>query len=187
MKSNDATTNPFDKLPYEAGCILPETHRHYKGVYSWENLPNGTLTWVAKDKRWVDIAPYKVSAIPGGIYAVPKLQLPDVPKNPEPQLDILEEAIALIRGDRAASYGEANISFGRIAALWTSLLKHKLSEDQSVSSVDVARLMIAMKLSRSISSDKRDNWTDIAGYASLAAEIEATEGLKTNEQSSPHT
>jgi len=107
---------------------------------------------------------------------VPKLELPaPEPTHVNQPLDILEEAFDLIRGDRAASYGEAQESFQRIADLWTTLLRTKLKAMSKVSPADVARMMISMKLSRSITSHKRDNWTDIAGYASLAAEIEASE------------
>jgi hypothetical protein len=86
---------------------------------------------------------------------------------------ILQEADKIINGDRQQDYGSAEQSFGRIAELWTTLLKHKLSPVEKVTSVDVARLLLAMKLSRSITSFKRDNWVDAAGYASLAADLEA--------------
>lgn len=79
--------------------------------------------------------------------------------------DILIEADLLINGDRAASYGSASESFSRIAALWSVLLK------TPVTPVDVARCMIAMKLSRSMTSDSPDNWIDTAGYAQLAASL----------------
>lgn len=87
----------------------------------------------------------------------------ETPKN------ILQEAQELIHGDRASSYGDAQQSFQRIADLWTPLLGKKIT------AMDVARCMIAMKLSRSITSKKRDNWVDVVGYAPLASDIEAYE------------
>ena len=86
---------------------------------------------------------------------------------------ILQEADKIINGDRQQDYGAAEQSFGRIAELWTSLLKHKLATIEKITPVDVARLLLAMKLSRSVTSFKRDNWVDAAGYASLAADLEA--------------
>lgn len=80
--------------------------------------------------------------------------------------DILIEADLLVNGDRAASYGSASESFSRIADLWTALLGH------DVSPIDVARCLIAMKLSRSVTSNHRDNWIDVAGYAQLADSLE---------------
>ena len=79
--------------------------------------------------------------------------------------DILIEADLLVNGDRAASYGSAQESFERIAALWSVLLAVR------VEPIDVARCMIAMKLSRSMTSDSKDNWVDTAGYAQLAANL----------------
>ena len=88
---------------------------------------------------------------------------------------VLQEADSIVNGDRHQDYGAAEQSFGRISELWTTLLKHKLAPGAKVTSVDVARLMLALKLSRSITSSKRDNWVDAAGYASLAADLEARE------------
>ncbi len=170
MNSNDSKTNPFD--------LLPETHKPYYGKLDWKRLPTGSAFYNSSSKEWIYDHQGGLCACPypDAFYAVPKLELPaPEPTQVNQPLDILEEAFDLIRGDRAASYGEAYESFQRIADLWTTLLRTKLKAMSKVSPADVARMMIALKLSRSITSHKRDNWTDIAGYASLAAEIEASE------------
>lgn len=80
--------------------------------------------------------------------------------------DILQEADRLINGDRAVAYGDAQISFEDIAILWSTILR------RHVSSTDVARCMIALKLVRLNNSPaKSDSWIDIAGYAALGGEI----------------
>lgn len=144
---------------------IPSTHVLYTGPKDGQRLPpnsalnDGDKAWcfvqegAIADKRWEYIIPLNCM----------------MPETKPIIKDILEEADELINGDRAASYGEANASFQRIADLWTPLLGKKIT------ALDVARCMIAMKLSRSLTSKKRDNWVDVAGYASLASQIEACE------------
>lgn len=70
--------------------------------------------------------------------------------------DILEEALLLTNGDRAQDYGDMQASFERIAALWSPIL------GVPVTAKHVALCMIQLKVSRACTSDKRDNWVDIA-------------------------
>jgi len=118
--------------------------------------------------EWVEFG-LNYCAIPGGSYAIPKLRLPDVPKDPAPRLTILEEAQDLVNGDRQKSYGDAYESFDRIAKMWSAYKGIKITPK------DVASMMILMKVSRSVTSSKRDNWVDMAGYAELGSQIEARE------------
>ena len=74
-------------------------------------------------------------------------------------MDILEEALAITNGDRATDYGDMKESFDRIAELWSPILGVPVTAKQ------VALCMIQLKISRCLTSDKRDNWVDIAGYA----------------------
>lgn len=76
---------------------------------------------------------------------------------------ILEEAARIVAGDRAADYGDAQVSFDRIAALWAPILGVPVTAKQ------VALCLIQLKVSRACTSDKRDNWTDLAGYAYLGS------------------
>ena len=86
-----------------------------------------------------------------------------------PPESILQEAERLVNGDRLQSYGEAAESFKRIAKLWTAYKGIKITPK------DVASMMILMKVSRTVTSSKRDNWTDVCGYAELAHQIESRE------------
>lgn len=72
---------------------------------------------------------------------------------------ILLEAERLTDGDRQNQYGPPEQDFARTAAMWNSLF------GWNATARDVAMAMICLKLSRQTHMSKRDNWTDIAGYA----------------------
>lgn len=83
---------------------------------------------------------------------------------------ILERAEKLISHDRAQTYGDARESFTRIGLLWSDII------GTPITATDVARMMIAMKLSRLTRDPAHaDSWVDIAGYAALGAEIAEVE------------
>ncbi|WP_280273392.1 DUF6378 domain-containing protein [Nocardia wallacei] len=81
------------------------------------------------------------------------------------QLTVLEEAAALIDGDRETQYGNPAESFRRIAGLWSAYLGVPLDPR------DVANLMVLMKVSRAKRGFHRDSYVDICGYAVLAERI----------------
>lgn len=71
-----------------------------------------------------------------------------------------------IVAEREQDYGDASISFARIAALWTAHLNTEVTPN------DVALMMILLKVSRTKTSPyKHDNWLDIAGYAHLGEQL----------------
>ncbi len=78
---------------------------------------------------------------------------------------VLDEAKALVHGDRNADYGNPADDFARAAEMLTGLLRDKLREGQRIAPADVAKIQIVVKLSRLMHRPKRDGWTDIAGYA----------------------
>jgi len=80
-------------------------------------------------------------------------------------LTVLQEANALIYGERNASYGSPSQDFKRTAGMWTALLQLKLKDGERIRMQDVAWMMICLKASRAQHSDKRDNYVDAAGYA----------------------
>ena len=80
----------------------------------------------------------------------------------ESEYTILSEAECIITGDRAEEYGDARVSFERIAHLWSTIL------EQRVTPLEVIRCMIALKVSRAAGGYHRDSYVDIAGYAALA-------------------
>lgn len=79
---------------------------------------------------------------------------------------ILEEAYRLTHGLRNASYGHPFDDYTRTAALITAMLSHKLSAP--LTAEDAALIQCCVKLSRHQHSQKRDNMTDLAGYAWVA-------------------
>lgn len=83
---------------------------------------------------------------------------------------ILDSAKMIINGEREGTYGKAEDSFKTIATLWSGYL------DTNISAVDVANLMILMKVARNCTGVyKEDNWIDICGYAALGGEIQDKE------------
>lgn len=79
---------------------------------------------------------------------------------------ILEDAAALISGDRAKDYGDAATSFSRVAFIWSGILGMDVTPEQ------VAMCLAGLKLSRlAHSPTHRDSWVDLVGYAALGGEI----------------
>ena len=77
-------------------------------------------------------------------------------------MTILDEAAAIVAGDRQSAYGTPGESWGRTAALWSAILGVDVTPHQAV------LCMIALKLSREAHRHSRDNLVDIAGYAAIA-------------------
>lgn len=84
-----------------------------------------------------------------------------------PTPSVLEEAHGLIYGEREQQYGDPRESFGRIAAMWSGYLGH------DVTPLDVANLMVLLKVSRTKGTFHRDSYVDMSGYAALAERITA--------------
>ena len=82
--------------------------------------------------------------------------------------EILQTACDLINGDRAKEYGDAYLNHSRIAALWTTYVR---SKPDDLTPIDVAMMLVLMKVARSIETPKDDSFIDIAGYAALAGEM----------------
>ena len=78
--------------------------------------------------------------------------------------DLMIEAATIVNGARQADYGTPENSLAAIADMWNALLRAKLAPGCRVSSDDVARLMVALKLARDTNKPKRDNIVDAHGY-----------------------
>ncbi len=83
--------------------------------------------------------------------------------------DILAEASRITRGSRQAQYGPPDQDFRRTAGMWSALFLCKLKDGMTFEPRDVALAMILLKTSRETHQRKRDNWVDIAGYASCGS------------------
>lgn len=78
--------------------------------------------------------------------------------------DILNVATARVCA-RAQDYGEPEDNFTKIAEYWSIYLgKH-------VSALDVAHMMLLLKLARADAVGSIDTYVDMAGYAACAGEI----------------
>ena len=76
---------------------------------------------------------------------------------------ILEEAQRLVHGNRGADYGHPIDDYTRTGRLWGAIL--------GVPDIDprlCCLMMSAVKISREVNRHKRDNLTDLAGYAECA-------------------
>jgi len=80
--------------------------------------------------------------------------------------------------DRNTDYDDPEDNFVHIADMWNAYLKLNSDDfDYLLTSVDVANLMILVKLARITTSPKKqDHWVDVAGYAACgygcAAELD---------------
>lgn len=83
---------------------------------------------------------------------------------------ILLKALDIINGERQDTYGDPEDSFALIGEYWTSFLSRKGSLD--ITPRDVAEMMMLFKIAR-MSGQKQclDNYSDLAGYAGLAADM----------------
>jgi hypothetical protein len=80
-------------------------------------------------------------------------------------MSITEEAQKLVNGDRQKDYGDMQESFNRIAGLWSAYL------GIDVNALDVAKMMILLKVSRAKNSNHRDSYIDIVGYVECADQL----------------
>ena len=79
---------------------------------------------------------------------------------------VLQEAEALIRGDRATEHGEAGETYKRVGIVWGALLG-----TDPIPTDRVLLMLSGMKLARaSINPAVADNYVDAAGYACLSWE-----------------
>jgi len=86
--------------------------------------------------------------------------------------DILKQASDIAQGKRS-QHGAEN-SFAMIARLWSAYLQEAASMPVSITEVDVAQLMVLLKVARSVCGGHNlDNYTDQAGYSAWAGHLEA--------------
>lgn len=72
---------------------------------------------------------------------------------------ILQEAQRLVHGDRNEAYGNPFDDFSKTARMWSVVLGVDVTPEQ------VGLCMCCVKISRQLHAPKRDNLTDLAGYA----------------------
>ncbi len=99
----------------------------------------------------------------------------EVPGPPTKREAVLDEAKALITGDRQAAYGDVRSNFDNTAAILNASGYGRFLPDGSMrhlNAADVAIIMLSLKLAR-LRGDgiKRDTAVDLAGYAALLWEV----------------
>lgn len=77
----------------------------------------------------------------------------------------MQEAQRLTHGARNKDYGHPLDDYTRTAALWSAYLGLNIAPEQA------AVCMCLVKVSRQANRPKRDNMTDLAGYAWVVDEI----------------
>ena len=82
------------------------------------------------------------------------------------QVNILQEAEKAVYGDRQDDYGSVKDNFATIAALWSVILKTKVSAEQ------VGLCMVQVKVARQMFKPKRDNLVDGAGYFAIIEKMQ---------------
>lgn len=84
---------------------------------------------------------------------------------PTSQQTVFAEAEAIINGPRRSSYGDVQESFGRVANVWSAVLRVPVTAEQ------VAMCMVGLKLCREANKHNRDNIVDVMGYAGLLQQL----------------
>jgi hypothetical protein len=92
-----------------------------------------------------------------------------------PTESILDEAIRVTSGDRRRDYDAAGPNHERIARLWNAYITSRKEANALLSPLDVATMMILLKVARASFTPTRDSYVDIAGYAKCCAQIQGFE------------
>ena len=88
---------------------------------------------------------------------------------------ILEEANAIIYGDREQMYGDPGRNLRAIADYWTVHLRHKYGAPIELTTDDVCQMMISVKQARLLHNpEHRDSQVDTAGYQALMNRVQPT-------------
>lgn len=81
-------------------------------------------------------------------------------------------AAALVGGDRDRSHGEKQKNHQNVATLWSAYLSIRRDPDAPISALDVAHLMVLLKMARTqLGAFNADDWIDMVGYSACAGEI----------------
>jgi hypothetical protein len=89
---------------------------------------------------------------------------------------ILQEAQALVYGDREKQYSHPIRDYGKTAGMWSAFLKEKLLPGAVITPEEAVLMMVLLKVSREGFRHKRDNLVDGAGYFACAERIVDAQG-----------
>ncbi len=90
------------------------------------------------------------------------------------RVQALDQASALIAGDRDKEYGSPKENFDRFRAMVNAFLGKRI--EGGLTTTDVAAVLSMLKLSRlAHDPNKLDSWRDLVGYGALGFEMAALE------------
>lgn len=86
----------------------------------------------------------------------------------KPKVSVLEEAQAVIYGDREKTYGHPAKNLKTIANMWSAYMNNMDDGNFNITAKDVAAMMMLVKVARFANDPShRDNLVDVCGYAAL--------------------
>lgn len=88
---------------------------------------------------------------------------------------ILDEAKRITSGDRQKDYGHPSENFKKIADLWNTYLLNRKYPDSTISTEDIAWMMVLLKIARDQNRPTKDNLLDAIGYTRTLAMIRGIE------------
>jgi hypothetical protein len=182
-ESQELTVSPVEDPGATRICTDNNTHRPHAVVHC-----PGKGNWSAPDNSMRTFWDQRSNANPAGVESHIHVEQDGTIKDAaalrglvkdSPRASVLNEARDLITGDRNHSYGPPTQDFQRTADVLTALGYRRETATEEILNIvssDVAILVASVKLSRLMHSrSKRDNWTDLAGYAGCGYECSITE------------
>ena len=82
--------------------------------------------------------------------------------------DCLDEAKALINGERQKDYGRPDDNINTIALFWSGYLSQLTGGVVYLTGRDVCNMQSLLKIARDIHTPKHDNCVDVAGYIAIS-------------------
>ena len=79
---------------------------------------------------------------------------------------IADEAIKFINGNRNDDYGAPKDALRQVAQFWSAYLS------KAITASDVAKMMLLLKLARSMNDYKRDTYIDGVAYLLIAEDLD---------------
>lgn len=94
-----------------------------------------------------------------------------------PRVQALDQASALINGDRDKEYGHPKENFDRFRTMVNAYLGKRI--EGGLTATDVSAVLSMLKLSRlAHDPNKLDSWRDLVGYGALGFEMAALEAVE---------
>lgn len=128
--------------------------------------PLNLFNWPSSMTKWVNVTNQELDEINKEWLKHHMDKIPQTnPVYKNKREEVLTEAMSIVSGARADTYGGPEDSFAHIANFWSAYKGHAFSME------DVAIMLALLKIARlKKSPDHKDSWVDLAGYAACGAE-----------------